>query len=193
MGQLLFKKVFWAAVRGGTKRTTIRRWATPRVKPGQRAWSPGVGWLVVESVERVARLDQLSDADATADGFASAAEMRAALRAIYPQAARDGAKGANGAGDGRTWFRVAFRPERADATASDAARKPAAANTASSTSPNSSATSRATNSSSRAPSLASSRQPAAGVASRGSSASLSSSSRKGALPARSRSDRSSSR
>jgi hypothetical protein len=112
MGQLLFKKVFWAAVRGGTKRTTIRRWTTPRVKPGQRAWSPGVGWLVVESVERVERLDQLSDADAAADGFASAVEMRAALRAIYPQATRDGA---SGAGDGRAWFRVAFHAEAAEA------------------------------------------------------------------------------
>jgi hypothetical protein len=139
MGQLLFKKVFWAAVRGGTKRTTIRQWATPRVKPGQRAWSPGVGWLVVESVERVERLDQLSDADAAADGFTSAVEMRLALRSIYPQAACDG--NGNAAGDGRAWFRVAFHPEPPDANSTTTMMKTAT------TKP-----SRSSSSSSRAPS-----------------------------------------
>ena len=180
MGQLLFKKVFWDAIRGGTKRTTVRRWATPRVKAGQRAWSPGVGWLMVESIERVERLDQLSDTDAAADGFSSAAEMRAALRAIYPHAARDGDgdgdEDGHRPGDDRAWFRVAFRTEAPEAT-SGAERRKAVKRTATarvpttgkttaktktsatwkSTSSSSAATSRATSGSSRASSLAPSR------------------------------------
>jgi hypothetical protein len=62
MGQLLFKKIFWDALRDGTKRTTIRRWSAPRLKPGQRAWTPGVGWLAIESVEQIDRLENLTDA-----------------------------------------------------------------------------------------------------------------------------------
>jgi len=100
MGQLLFKKCFWDAIRDGTKRTTLRRWAAPRVKPGGRAYSPGVGWLAIERVD-VVRLDQLTESDAKADGFETLAAMRAMLREIYPNVRRDG----------RQWFRIAFHPE----------------------------------------------------------------------------------
>jgi hypothetical protein len=100
MGQLLFKKCFFAAIRGGTKRTTIRRWASARLKVGQSAYTPGLGRLLIESVE-VVHLDDLTDADAQADGFASTTEMRAALRSLYPHTHDDG----------RKWFRIAFRAE----------------------------------------------------------------------------------
>ena len=97
MGQLLFKKCFWDAIRAGTKRTTLRRWASPRVKPGERAFAPGVGWLRVGAVDAV-ELDALGESDARADGFASLAEMLAALAALYPDHAVDG----------KRWFRVQF-------------------------------------------------------------------------------------
>lgn len=98
MGQLLFNKCFWKAIHDGTKRTTIRRWRTARLKAGQRAFAPGVGWLIIESVEQLDDLDALGDADARADGFETIDQMRQALAAIYPSQA----------GDGRQWFRVAF-------------------------------------------------------------------------------------
>jgi hypothetical protein len=103
MGQLLFKKCFWDAIREGTKRTTVRRWRAARVKPGGRAWAPGVGWLTILSVDVVRSLEQLTDADAIADGFTTAADMRKVLREIYP----------NSSGDGRQWFRVEFATEAA--------------------------------------------------------------------------------
>jgi hypothetical protein len=99
MGQLLFKKCFWEAIRRGSKRTTVRRWRSPRLRAGQRAFAPGLGWLLIESVDVVADLDDLADADARADGFETLEQMKRALHELYPSRARDG----------RRWFRVAFR------------------------------------------------------------------------------------
>ena len=104
MGQLFFKKPLQAAIREGRKRTTIRRWDRPRLRAGDRAYAPGVGWLAIEAVEPV-DLATLGDEDARADGFDSAELLCAALRSFYPD---------HGA-DGRAWFRVCFRlsdPER---------------------------------------------------------------------------------
>jgi hypothetical protein len=98
MGQLLFKKCFFDAIRSGQKRTTIRRWSSARLKAGQRAFAPGLGYLTIEAVD-VVRLEQLSDADALADGFDSLAQMKRMLRRLYPAAASDG----------RQWFKVSFR------------------------------------------------------------------------------------
>src|SRR6266487_519004 len=98
MGQLLFKKCFWDAIRRGSKRTTVRRWTSPRLRAGQRAFAPGLGWLFIEAVN-IVDLDQLDDADARADGFETLEQMKRALRRLYPSHARDG----------RQWFRVAFR------------------------------------------------------------------------------------
>lgn len=100
MGQLFFKKPLQVAIREGRKRTTIRRWPAgrPGVRAGQRAYSPGLGWLLIETVDRV-DLATLGDDDARADGFASADLLRAALRDLYPDQAADG----------KAWFRVAFR------------------------------------------------------------------------------------
>jgi hypothetical protein len=100
MGQLLFKKCFFDAIRKGTKRTTIRRWTSPRVRAGQRAWTPGLGWLTIDTVDAI-DLKQLGLADARADGFKSVAEMLRMLKAIYPV----------DADNRRQWFRVGFRWE----------------------------------------------------------------------------------
>jgi hypothetical protein len=110
MGQLLFKKCFWDTIRAGTKRTTLRRWDRPRVKAGGRAFALGVGWLSVRAVDVVA-LDDLGEADARADGFASRDQMRQALDEIYPHHATDG----------KQWFRVAFEWD-GDATRKRAAK-----------------------------------------------------------------------
>ena len=97
MGQLFFKKPLQEAIREGRKRTTIRRWARPLVQAGAEAYAPGVGWLAIESVESV-ELEQLSDADAVADGFDSHARLMAALDTLYPDQA----------GDGKQWFMIRF-------------------------------------------------------------------------------------
>jgi hypothetical protein len=95
---LLFKKQFPGAIRSGTKRSTIRRRNRPRVRAGHNAFAPGLGWLAIESVDPI-ELRGLSDHDAIADGFATAARMRRALRRVYPATDRDR----------KTWFRVRFR------------------------------------------------------------------------------------
>jgi len=97
MGQLFFKKHFQNAIRAGSKRTTIGRWDRPRVRAGERAFSPGLGWLTIDGVE-VIELEKLDDADAQADGFETTAALREILLAFYPGHATDGKK----------WFRVVF-------------------------------------------------------------------------------------
>jgi len=101
MSQLHFKKVFWPLIRSGQKRTTIRRWSTPRIKANSRAYCPGLGWLHIDNVEAI-ELKQLKAADAHADGFKTLALLHKTLREIYPDADSDG----------RNWFRVTFRPEK---------------------------------------------------------------------------------
>jgi hypothetical protein len=97
MSQLFFKGPLQAAIRAGTKRTTIRRWARPMLRAGQRAYSPGLGWLNIECVEAI-ELQQLNDGDAMVDGFKNVATMVRALESLYPDTAADG----------RQWFRVRF-------------------------------------------------------------------------------------
>ena len=101
MGQLFFKKPLQAAIREGRKRTTIRRWRSPRVRVGQEAFSPGLGWLSIDRVEPV-ELDRLADADARADGFDSLPDLRRVLLALYP----------DHHSDGKRWFRVGFTLRR---------------------------------------------------------------------------------
>jgi len=100
MAQLFFKKPLQLAIREGRKHTTIRRWpaARPGLRAGQRVFSPGVGWLSVESVEPV-ELESLGDADARADGFDTAVALTRVLMSLYPRHADDG----------KDWFRVRFR------------------------------------------------------------------------------------
>lgn len=122
MGQLFFKKRLQELIRSGAKRTTVRRWARPRVKAGGRAWSPGLGFLTIEAVEAI-ELEKLTDADAQADGLANVADLRELLAALYPETNEDG----------KAWFRVFFRmegelepPPPGSATPGSAAITPAA-------------------------------------------------------------------
>jgi hypothetical protein len=101
MSQLHFKKEFWPLIRSGRKRTTIRRWSAARVKANSRCYAPGLGWLLIDAVEPIA-LKQLTAADARADGFTSLKLLHHTLQEIYPDQATDG----------RSWFRVTFRPEK---------------------------------------------------------------------------------
>ena len=98
MSQLFFKKRFWPSIRSGQKRTTIRRWSSPRLNPHNRAYSPGLGWLHIDSVEPI-DLHHLTTADARADGFPSLRALRQALNQLYPHHSTDG----------RLWFRITFR------------------------------------------------------------------------------------
>jgi hypothetical protein len=110
MGQLFFKKPLQDAIRAGRKRTTIRRWDRARLRAGQEAFAPGIGWLAIERVEAV-DLRALADADAVADGFTSVRELRRVLRELYPDHANDG----------KHWFRVCFTLTRTLQRSRDAA------------------------------------------------------------------------
>ena len=81
---LLFKKKFLPAIRAGEKTQTIRLWQHRRMRAGQRSYIPGAGHIRLTAVDEV-RLDELTDADARPDGFATADELRAELSALYPQ------------------------------------------------------------------------------------------------------------
>jgi hypothetical protein len=98
MSQLFFKKQYQDAIRAGAKCTTIRRWDRPMVRPGRRAFSPGLGWLNIDSVDLI-QFEQLDEADACADGFSTAFEMKRSLAEIYPKHESDG----------KQWFRIRFR------------------------------------------------------------------------------------
>ncbi len=79
---LLFKKKYLAAIRAGTKTQTIRLWPYRRMRSGQRSYIPGVGYIRVESVEEI-QLDDLTEADAVADGFDSLADLLVELQSLY--------------------------------------------------------------------------------------------------------------
>lgn len=79
---LLFKKKFLDQIRRGEKTQTIRLWDHRRMKPGQRSYIPGVGYIAIVSVEPV-ELAQLTDADAVLDGFPTAELLRKEIRSLY--------------------------------------------------------------------------------------------------------------
>jgi hypothetical protein len=54
------------------------------MKPGQRSYIPGVGYIRIESVELVT-LAGLTEDDARPDGFETADALRAEIAAIYSQ------------------------------------------------------------------------------------------------------------
>lgn len=84
---LLFKRKFLPAIRAGEKTQTIRLWPYCRMRAGQRSYIPGAGYIRVTAVERV-ELEQLTDADARPDGFATAEALRSEIGALYgPQLA----------------------------------------------------------------------------------------------------------
>jgi hypothetical protein len=81
---LLFKKKFLPAIRRGEKTQTIRLWKHRRMKVGQRSYVPGAGPIRITTVDEV-RLDELTDADAQPDGFATAEQLRLEIARLYPQ------------------------------------------------------------------------------------------------------------
>jgi len=81
---LLFKKKFLPAIRAGEKTQTIRLWKHRRMRTGQRSYIPGAGHIRLTAVEEV-RLEELTDADAQPDGFATADELRTEISALYPR------------------------------------------------------------------------------------------------------------
>jgi len=95
---LLFKKKFLAAIRAGQKTQTIRLWKYRRMRPGQRSYIPGAGYIRILAVDEV-RLDELTDADALPDGFQTAAQLRAEIERLY----------AGQLAEGYRAYRVVFR------------------------------------------------------------------------------------
>ena len=81
---LLFKKKFLDAIRSGQKTQTIRVWKYRRLRPGQRSYIPGAGYIRIIAVDEVA-LGTLSDGDARPDGFETADQLRAEIAALYPR------------------------------------------------------------------------------------------------------------
>ena len=81
---LLFKKKFLESIRSGEKTQTIRFWDRCRMKPGQRSYIPGIGYISIDDVQAV-ELDRLTDADAVPDGFETAELLRHELRTIYTE------------------------------------------------------------------------------------------------------------
>ena len=79
---ILMKKVFFDAIRDGRKRQTLRFWRRAMARPGQLHTIPGLGKVLIEETSIVS-LEELSEADAAADGFASLAQLRAALEEMY--------------------------------------------------------------------------------------------------------------
>jgi len=79
---LLFKKKFLPAIRSGQKTQTIRLWKWRMMRPGQRSYIPGAGYVAIERVEPIA-LAELTDADAVPDGFETADALRRELYSIY--------------------------------------------------------------------------------------------------------------
>jgi len=81
---LLFKKKFFEPILAGEKTQTIRLWRRCRVRVGQRSYIPGLGYIMIDSVDLI-RLDELTDADARLDGFPDAAALRAEIRVLYEE------------------------------------------------------------------------------------------------------------
>ncbi len=81
---LLFKKKFLDAIRAGSKTQTVRLWKWRMMKPGQRSYIPGAGYIRIEAVDEVALRD-LTDDDARLDGFPTAAALRHEIEQLYPQ------------------------------------------------------------------------------------------------------------
>ncbi|HZZ29697.1 MAG TPA: ASCH domain-containing protein [Pirellulales bacterium] len=80
---LLFKKKFLDAIRQGRKTQTVRLWKWRKMKPGQRSYIPGAGYIQIGDVDEVA-LPALTEEDARLDGFSSAAALRQEIEQLYP-------------------------------------------------------------------------------------------------------------
>lgn len=102
---ILFKREFFEPIRRGRKTVTIRYWRPAHAgqfRPGRLINVPHLagGLLEIQAVEPVA-IEQLTEADASADGFESRDAMVARLREIYPAIGLD-------ADSRRRLFRIRF-------------------------------------------------------------------------------------
>ena len=88
---LFFKKRYFEAIRAGTKTTTLRYWRSPRVKPDSTHWVRGLGQLRIEAV-KVVQFNELTDDDASRDGFENLRELQKSLDEYYPPEDRTGRK-----------------------------------------------------------------------------------------------------
>ncbi|MGL6196152.1 MAG: ASCH domain-containing protein [Thermoguttaceae bacterium] len=88
---LLFKKKFISLILKGQKTQTIRLWKHCRFKSGQRSYTPGVGYIRVESIEQVT-LESLTDDDAILDGFETASALKEEIQSIYGEKIEAGYK-----------------------------------------------------------------------------------------------------
>lgn len=79
---LLFKKKFLDAIREGRKTQTVRLWRACRFRTGQRSYIPGVGYILITAIDAV-RLEDLTDEDASLDGFPSAAALLQEIHTLY--------------------------------------------------------------------------------------------------------------
>ena len=113
---LLFKKKFLPAIRSGEKTQTIRLWPFRRMKPGQRSYIPGAGYIRISAVDAI-DLSELCDEDAKPDGFATAAALHAELKSLYT------AQLAAGQQAYRIRFELLSPAEQSDAAAARRARR----------------------------------------------------------------------
>lgn len=81
---LLFKKKYLDAIRSGEKTQTVRLWKHRMMRPGQRSYIPGVGYIRITLVQAV-ELDELDEEDARRDGFGSADALRNGLQQLYSE------------------------------------------------------------------------------------------------------------
>ena len=88
---LLMKKIFFDAIRCGTKTTTLRYWRWAHVKAGTYQKVRGLGVLKIDEVHPIDPAE-LTDADAQADGFADLPALLAALDELYPPSQRNSRK-----------------------------------------------------------------------------------------------------
>ena len=80
---LLLKRHLVELVRAGKKRQTIRLWSRPLLKANQVSYTPGLGKMRITQIDEIASLDELTDADAQADGFADRKSLLAEIHRIY--------------------------------------------------------------------------------------------------------------
>ena len=88
---LLMKKEFFEAIRSGRKTTTLRYWRWLHVRVGSVHNVRGLGRVRIDAAGEVDP-DELTDADAQADGLEDLASLTEALKTIYPPDKRNGRK-----------------------------------------------------------------------------------------------------
>jgi hypothetical protein len=103
---LLFQKRFHAGLLDGSVTLTFRRWKKPHVKPGGRYRVHPIGVVEVSELAEVPA-SRISDRDARAAGFESAAELRGWL--VAPLKTRGGVVEREPLASGETVYRVALR------------------------------------------------------------------------------------